>query len=595
MRSLRARLVLVSLLVAVTAVAVTAWAVNRTTSNEVRGAVARDVEAEEAIYEELSFHAFSAGSWDDVDGLVRSLAVRFDERVALTTVEGVLIADSALLMGDDLPLPGIPARFIDPASPVIQFDEPPEALLDGLAPLVDRGRELADALEDAGISFTLGEDFGLSYPVWDPADPAVGPVLGRFILEELMAGPAAGGMPHRNEGLDPGAADRLADLLDGLGVAVPPETGLPEPQRGQWDLGDVEALLTGSSLRELLDLLDVPGWLAGESAEPALLFLGVGGEAAGALPDPVGWRLLLIVAGVALLAVAVTLLATRRVLDPVSDITRAARRMGGGDLGERVSVGGPDEIATLAGAFNAMADSLETQDRLRKSMTGDIAHELRTPLSNIRGYLEAIQEGVVEPSPELIASIHEEALHLQRLVDELQDLALAEAGELQIDRRDVALDELLDRVVRAHRPRAEAAGVTLEALLTSGTRASVDPGRIRQVIGNLLDNALRHTGTGGRIVLELEDREGAVMIAVTDDGTGIAAEDLPHVFERLYRADRSRSRETGGSGLGLPIARELVRLHGGDITVESRAGEGARFVVELPPVGRDDGDAGAGV
>ena len=135
--------------------------------------------------------------------------------------------------------------------------------------------------------------------------------------------------------------------------------------------------------------------------------------------------------------------------------------MEAGDLSERVAVGGSEEIATLAGAFNAMADSLESQDRLRKSMTSDIAHELRTPLSNIRGYLEAIQEGVVDPSPEMIGSIHEEAMQLQRLVDELQDLAQAEAGELRIDVEATDLAALLDRVVLAHRPRAESAGVAV--------------------------------------------------------------------------------------------------------------------------------------
>ena len=225
---------------------------------------------------------------------------------------------------------------------------------------------------------------------------------------------------------------------------------------------------------------------------------------------------------------------------------------------------------------------MQTQDRLRRAMTGDIAHELRTPLSNIRGYLEAMEEGVVDATPELIVSLHEEAILLQRLVDELQDLALAEADELQIAQEPTDLQALLEQTVQAHRAKAVAAGITLALEAAPGVTAEVDPGRIRQVIGNLLDNAIRHTDRGGMASVRLSEGGDHLEITVTDTGAGIPAEHLPHVFDRFYRVDMSRSRDTGGSGLGLAIAAELVRLHGGSIGVESEVGEGSLFRVRLP-------------
>jgi two-component system sensor histidine kinase BaeS len=266
----------------------------------------------------------------------------------------------------------------------------------------------------------------------------------------------------------------------------------------------------------------------------------------------------------------------------VGSLTAAARTMEQGDLSGRVPVAGGDEIATLAGAFNAMADSLERQDRLRRTLTSDIAHELRTPLSNIRGYLEAIREGVAAATPEVIASIHEEAVHLQGLIDDLQELALAEAGELPI--RPVATDlgALLQAVVQAHRGRAESAGITLTCEVADAVTAAVDAARVRQAVANLLDNALRHTPAGGTVIVGIRRDGPWALLSVADTGGGIEPEHLPHVFERLYRADPARSRETGGGGLGLAIARALVRSHGGEVVAESDWGRGATFTVRLP-------------
>ncbi|MFF9274208.1 ATP-binding protein [Streptomyces griseosporeus] len=244
-----------------------------------------------------------------------------------------------------------------------------------------------------------------------------------------------------------------------------------------------------------------------------------------------------------------------------------------------------DEIARLAAAFNRMADSLQAGEERQRRLTGDIAHELRTPLANLRGYLEALRDGVVEPTPELLESLHEEALLQQRIVDDLQDLALAEAGALTYHRRTTDVRELLRAARTAHRARAEAAGVEVVVEADGPVRVHADPDRLRQVVANLVGNALRATPPGGTVTLALRrDRERAV-VEVRDTGTGIAAEDLPHVFDRFWRADPARGRATGGSGLGLAVARQIVLDHGGTIGVDSAVGAGTTVTVTLPAGG----------
>ena len=295
-------------------------------------------------------------------------------------------------------------------------------------------------------------------------------------------------------------------------------------------------------------------------------------------------RALLLAAVVAsLAAVLLTVGLSRRILGPVSTLTAAARRMERGDLSQRVEVQSEDEIGELARAFNAMADGLTRLEDLRRSMVSDVAHELRTPLSNIQGYLEALLDGVVQPKREVIDSLHEEAMLLNRLVDDLQELALAEAGQLKLERRPVAPADLVTRAMEAARAQAAASGITLQVDLPADlSLVDVDPQRIGQVLGNLLSNALTHTPSGGEVVVAAQARESEVELSVSDTGEGILPEHLPYIFERFYRADKSRSRATGGTGLGLAIARQLVEAHGGRIEVESEVGQGAVFTFTLP-------------
>ena len=285
-------------------------------------------------------------------------------------------------------------------------------------------------------------------------------------------------------------------------------------------------------------------------------------------------------AGAALL---LTLVLSRRIFGPVEALTSAARAMAGGDRAVRVEVRSGDEVGELGDAFNAMTQAIATSERLRRRLIGDVAHELRTPLTNIRAQLEAIQDGLAEPASPAIDSLHEEAMLLSRLVEELQDLAVAEAGEMRLDRGDVALGEAMASAAAAFELRVRTGGVSIRVDVPDGIpRVSADRQRLAQVFRNLLANALAHTPAGGNIVLEAKAVGGAAEISVRDSGCGISGEDLPFIFDRFYRADASRSRETGGTGLGLPIVRQIVFAHGGSIRAESEPGRGAAFVFTLP-------------
>lgn len=286
------------------------------------------------------------------------------------------------------------------------------------------------------------------------------------------------------------------------------------------------------------------------------------------------------VAGVA--AVLLTSLLSRGIVSPIEALTRAATRMEKGDLSQRVLIGGRDEIGQLAHAFNAMAGGLAQLEQGRRQMVTDIAHELRTPLSNIRGYLEAVQDRVASPTPAIIALLHEEAMVLTHLVNDLQDLALAEAHQLQLVCESTPLRPLVERVVQSIRGFGDAVTPIRVELAPELPPVAVDPERISQVVRNLVTNALRYTPAHGEIAVGGRAVENGVELSVQDTGSGIAPEHLPHLFDRFYRADPARARATGGAGLGLAIVKQLVELHGGRIGVESEVGKGTRFTLWLP-------------
>jgi signal transduction histidine kinase len=307
--------------------------------------------------------------------------------------------------------------------------------------------------------------------------------------------------------------------------------------------------------------------------------------------------LLLAVVAAGLAAVLLTLALSRRILRPIEALTAAARKMEKGDLNQRVEVKSGDEIGQLAHAFNAMADGLARLEQLRFNMVTDVAHELRTPLSNIRGYLEAMRDGVTKPSPVLIDSLYEEAMLLNRLVDDLQELALAEAGQLKLVRQPVALVEIVEKVVNVLQPQLADKGLTVETDLPADLPlVDADPDRVGQILRNLLTNAVNYTPPGGKITVAAESA-GAdtsatlstwVEVSVRDTGIGITPEHLPYIFERFYRADKSRARATGGAGLGLAIVKQLVEAHGGRVWAESTPGSGAILGFTLPVSGQPE-------
>ena len=277
-------------------------------------------------------------------------------------------------------------------------------------------------------------------------------------------------------------------------------------------------------------------------------------------------------------------LLSRRILSPVRTLSVAAGRVGQGDLSQRVQVAGRDEIGELGRTFNSMAGRLQQAERQRRNLMSDVAHELRTPLSNIQGYVEAIRDGLIEPTSETLESVHKQVLHLADLVEDLRVLALAEAGDLRLRIEAHAVGDVLREAVEPFRPRAQARNIELSTSVKPGLPyAAMDRTRISQVVSNLLENAIRHTPQGGSVTLTAgRGGPGMVRITVADTGEGIPPEDLPSLFDRFYRADPSRARATGGVGLGLTIARQLVEAHGGTISVRSEPGEGATFAFELP-------------
>jgi signal transduction histidine kinase len=274
----------------------------------------------------------------------------------------------------------------------------------------------------------------------------------------------------------------------------------------------------------------------------------------------------------------------RTLTRPLRELTAATRAVAKGRLGQQVPIRSRDELGDLAASFNQMSTDLAKATELRRQMTADVAHELRTPLTVMAGYIEALRDGVLKPTPDRFEAMSLEANQLKRLVDDLRTLSLSDAGELTLARQAIAPQTLLQRVEAAFSPQAAEAHIALRVISDEPLpELDVDPERIVQVLENLVSNAIRHTDEGGEIVLSARSSGTDVLLAVQDSGRGIASEALPHVFDRFYRAEAGRAAEGGESGLGLAIAKSIVEAHGGSITASSPGlGQGATFTVRLP-------------
>ena len=292
----------------------------------------------------------------------------------------------------------------------------------------------------------------------------------------------------------------------------------------------------------------------------------------------------LLLAGLGALGLALLLgsLLARAYLRPLRTLTSATQALAKGEEVE-VPVQSRDELGMLTEAFNQMSGALAKATALRRQMTADIAHDLRTPLTVLSGYLEIMRDGDLEPTPERIGMMYTEALQLQRMVQDLRTLSLADAGELSLTLQPLAPVDLLKRAHGAFAGQAEAKGITLtHNAAASLPRLYADQDRLAQVLANLISNALRYTPEGGAISLEAQPAEKAVLLKVQDTGSGIPTDALPHLFDRFYRVEKSRERKQGESGLGLAIAKSIVEAHNGQIDVISTAGTGTTFTIQLP-------------
>jgi signal transduction histidine kinase len=300
--------------------------------------------------------------------------------------------------------------------------------------------------------------------------------------------------------------------------------------------------------------------------------------------DEVNQSLLLAALGAIVAAFLLGILLAQTIVRPLRQLTRGAQRIARGHLDERIQVGGEDEVAQLARAFNQMAESLERTEQARRQLVADVAHELRTPLTIIGGTVQAMRDGVLSLDEGNLATVQQEVESLAHLVSDLRDLSLGDVGQFTIRHEPVDLGEVIQSVGAGFAAEAAARGLHLTVEAPEQLpRVLGDEPRLRQCVRNLVDNAIRHTPGGGAVTIRATAADGAVTIEVADTGEGIAPEHLPRLFERFYRIDRSRARRSGGSGLGLAIVQQIVQAHSGEIQAASGGlSQGATFVIRLP-------------
>ncbi|MFF6890508.1 sensor histidine kinase [Streptomyces microflavus] len=622
-RSLLGRLLGVSALVAACSVAATAWLAVQTTSGAIKQEQGQNLTADARIYDTLLGYAARHPTWDGVDATVRELAEQSGRRVALTTQGRQPLADSATATAPPA-LPPEASAVVDPLSVdtvlAARSTEGQGTAADRIDPRAV-GPFLLPAAERAALRRTADRNAVCLNRAGIASDVVVG-LSGRPRVQMVGNDPERAlytkcelsdlDAPTRTERKALDALNGLADaclkrqgregvrlnrgLYWGKEIAVTEPRQLPSDVREARPVPAVEPPreFTGEDDRAIASCVGTARseQLSSYVASPALLFIGDEGGATvpGFDLSPANTAK---IAGAAALVLALTVgasvLAGARLVRPLHALTGAAQRMRDGEEHASVPVRGDDEIGRLAAAFNDMSAHRARLEEQRKAMVSDVAHELRTPLSNIRGWLEAAQDGLADPDPAFVDSLLEEAVQLQHIIDDLQDLAAADAGVLRLHPEPVPVEELLGQVAAAHQARAETAGVTLTVVAGAAPVLHADPVRLRQAVGNLVSNAVRHTPAGGKVTLRAYG-EGpgsgpgpeVVVIEVADTGTGIPAADLPYVFDRFWRAEKSRSRRTGGSGLGLAIVRKLAEAHGGTAGATSTEGQGSAFTLRLP-------------
>ncbi|MGW2104601.1 sensor histidine kinase [Streptomyces olivaceoviridis] len=603
-RSLLLRLLAVAALVSVCSIAATAWVVVRTTAVAIREEQGKDLAEDTKTYDVLIGYAARHRNWDAVGPTVAALGRTTGHRIVLRDGDRTL-ADSAPVPGHPYVVSRGPTVVVDPLS-VDPQRLPAAARNGGIDPRAVGPYRLSDA-ESARLLGTAREVVACLRAAGTAARVVLGPSgrptvrtpAGQRVDSRCEEPALDDPMPSERTALD--TLDDLVDsclarrglggvdmLLDGSWQTVRTQSRTPPGPPPDKDVRDCVARGRAEQLRPYV----APAaqlYVSGPGDRTATTFLSL--SASNKLRIAWGAALVLLV------TVAVTAFAGVRLVRPLRRLTLAAQRMEAGDVSARVEVAGRDEIARLSAAFNAMSRRREQLESARKAMVSDVAHELRTPLSNIRGWLEAVEDGIVPADEKLVASVLEEAVLLQHVIDDLRDLSAADAGELPLATEPLSVADVLAQTAQGHAPRAEAAGVRLVVAADPELTVPADPVRLRQAVGNLVSNAIRHTPPSGTVLLKAAGdlpapaRAGrtagaattaGVRIEVSDTGPGIAPEDLPHVFDRFWRAEKSRSRQTGGSGLGLSIVRKLIEAHGGTVEARSTPGAGSTFTLRLP-------------
>jgi two-component system sensor histidine kinase BaeS len=285
-----------------------------------------------------------------------------------------------------------------------------------------------------------------------------------------------------------------------------------------------------------------------------------------------------------LLSVLLSLLVAKRITAPLIHMKKVAERMANGELEAKTTVKGNDEIADLGGSLNHLAEQLMHQEQLRKTMTADVAHELRTPLATLKSHMEAMIDGVWVPTPQRLESCYEEIERLRFLVGDLEQLTEMESPHFKLKLHAENVSAIVHRNIEASRVSFDQKGVKLFCEGLTNVEAALDRQRVGQIVVNLLTNALKFTPQGGKVSVEVKEEQRAAVIIISDTGIGINENDLPFVFERFYRVDKSRDRKSGGSGIGLTIVKKLVKAHGGTIRMESRVGEGTSIEIHFPKI-----------
>ncbi|MFD4639923.1 sensor histidine kinase [Lentzea sp. NPDC058436] len=557
MHSVLARLLAASVLVALCSITATAWLAAQSTSTSIRQELGAALAGDAATYRDLVAFAVEHRDWNGV------ALPRGRSRLILTTTDRKVIADTGTNL-DTAQLPAVPSAVVNPLElDLSQAQDAPADRIDAriTGPFRLTDREKASLTQDAELYVQRcqrpAEAAQLQQTAWgrpivtidrtrpEPSTPACADAEQR--LSTLTLGESA-------------AFNELGLLVDDCLR----QRGLPAEKitmNALWQpvASNAECLATARRA-QLQPYVAPPAYLfvtdaAGRTTQATVVRFDVG-------------RVALVAAIVLVLTVGVSVVVALRMTRPLRTLTAAAERLRHGDDAQ-VDIRSRSEIGQLARAFNDMAAHRARTDAQRKAMTSDISHELRNPLGTIRSWLEGARDSVVELDRPTLTSLLDEAMVLQHLIDDLQDLAQADAGELRLHPEPVDLRDLFDQLATAH------PGLVVEG----GGVVVADPVRLRQVLTNLVTNAFRYTPSNETVRLV---SLGNGRIQVIDTGSGIAADDLPHVFDRFWRADRSRTRDTGGSGLGLAIVHAIVSAHSGTVTVESEVGRGTTFTITLP-------------